>query len=134
VSFELAAQQAIYTALAGNITATVYDEVPMLPSGQPSANFPYVAIGDDTRIAWDTDDRTGAEMTMTLHIWSRANGMREAKRIAGEIYDILHRADLAVTGYHLIDCLCEFAEFMRDPDGETRHGVVRYRITVQEWP
>jgi hypothetical protein len=134
VSFELAAQQAIFTALSGEISATVYDDVPSLPSGQPAANFPYVVIGDDTFLAWDTDDRLGAEITVTLHIWSRADGMQEAKDIAGEIYDILHRADLAVTGCNLIDCLCEFSEFMRDNDGETRHGIVRYRLTIEAQP
>lgn len=132
MTFVTASQQAIYTALSGNISATVYDDVPVLPSGQPAANFPYVVIGDDTSIAWDTDDQTGAEMTVTLHIWSRAGGYKQAKAIAGEIYAILHRASLSVTGHHLVDCLQEFSEFMRDPDGETRHGVLRYRITVQK--
>jgi hypothetical protein len=132
VSFELAAQKAIYDAISGRIGATVYDDVPTLPDGQPQANFPYVVIGDDTFAPWDTDDQLGGEMTVTLHIWSRAGGMREAKTIAGQMYSLLHRARLSVMGYHLIDCLCEFSEFMRDPDGETRHVVVRYRIKVQQ--
>lgn len=130
--FELAAQQAIYTALNGNITATVYDDVPMLPSGQPLSNFPYVVIGGDTFLPWDTDDQLGSNITLTLHIWSRYGGMQQAKSIAGEIYALLHRANLTITGYHVIDCLCEFSEFITDPDGETRHGIVRYRLTMQE--
>lgn len=133
MSFELAAQQAIFTRLDGQIGAgvTVYDDVPMLPSGQPLANFPYVVIGNDTFLSWDNDDRTGAEMTITLHIWSRAAGMKEAKTIAGAIYDRLHRQTFTVADCQFIDCLCEFSEFMTDPDGETRHGIVRYRLTVQ---
>lgn len=132
MSFELAAQNAIFTALNGNITATVYDDVPMLPSGQPAANFPYVVIGNDTFRAWDNDSQLGSEITLTLHIWSRWGGMQEAKGIAGEIYGILHRANLIIAGYSVIDCLCEFSEFVTDPDGETRHGIVRYRLTMQK--
>ena len=132
MSFELVAQQAIYDALNGNVGATVYDHVPQLPSGQPAANFPYVVIGNDTFLAWDTDDQLGADITITLHIWSRAKGMEEAKTIAGAIYGVLHRADLLIAGYTTIDCLCEFSEFMNDPDNLTRHGVVRYRLTLQK--
>lgn len=131
MSFETVAQQAVFTALSGQISATVYDDVPILPSGQPVANFPYVVIGNDTLLAWDTDDQLGAEITLTLHIWSRASGMKEAKGIAGEIFDLLHRASPTIADYHVVDCLREFSEFMIDPDGETRHGVVRYRLTIQ---
>lgn len=132
MSFEFPAQQAIYTALNGNIAATVYDDVPILPSGQPAANFPYVVVGETTAAPWDTDDRTGASITVTLHIWSRYAGMKEAKAIASAIYAILHRASLTITGNHAVDCLYEFSSFMTDPDGETRHGVLRYRITLQD--
>lgn len=133
MSFELAAQQAIFTKLNGFIAGvTVYDDVPMLPSGQPTANFPYVVIGNDTMAAWDTDDQLGGEITITLHIWSRAGGMKEAKTIAGAIYTLLHRATFSIAGYVVLDCLCEFSEFLTDPDGETRHGIVRYRMTMQK--
>ena len=132
MTFELPAQTAIYNRLNGAISATIYDDVPIQPDGQPNANWPYVVVGDTTAAPWDTDDRTGASMTVTLHIWSRYAGMSEAKSIAGQIYDRLHRHALAVTGMHTVDCLYEFSTFMRDSDGETRHGVVRYRLTMQD--
>lgn len=129
--FETVAQQIVFTALNGEISAAVYDDVPSLPSGQPSANFPYVVIGNDTFRAWDTDDTLGAEITLTLHIWSRAAGFKEAKAIMGEIYAILHRAQITKDDYSVTDCLCEFSDTMDDPDGKTKHGVVRYRLTIQ---
>lgn len=132
MSFELVAQQAIFTALDGQVGATVYDYVPDLPSGQPAANFPYVVIGNDTFVAWDTDDQLGAEVTITLHVWSRQKTMLEAKTIAGAIYAKLHRATFLIAGYRTIDCLCEFSEFLNDPDNRTRHGVLRYRLTLQK--
>lgn len=132
MSFETAAQTAIFTALNGNITANVYDDVPYLPDGAPRDSFPYVVIGDDSTVMFDTDDTTGKTITTELHIWSRYPGMKECKAIMGEIYGILHRATLSISGYNVIDCLNEFSEAMNDPDGETRHGVMRFRLTLQE--
>ena len=50
----------------------------------------------------------------------------------GEVFDLLHRATLSKTGYNVVDCLCEFQESMTDPDGQTRHGILRFRLTLQE--
>lgn len=132
MSFETAAQQIIYTALSGAMSCPVYDDPPALPSGMPRDGFPYAVIGDDTATAWDTDDTLGKEVTCTVHLWSRAAGMKQVKDLMGEAYDALHRQALALTGWHVIDCLCEFSEAMMDPDGETRHGVMRFRLTMQE--
>lgn len=132
MSFETAAQEIVFDALSGQITAGVYDDVPYLPEGMPRQNFPYVVIGDDTTAAWDTDDTLGKEITLTVHIWSRTAGFKQTKSIMGEVYDILNRGTLSKTGYNVVDCLCEFSQAMRDPDGETRHGVMRFRLTIQK--
>lgn len=132
MSFETAAQQIVFDALDGVISCSVYDDPPSLPEGMPRSGFPYVVIGDDTSIAWDTDDTLGKELTQTVHVWSRTAGFKQTKDIMGEVYDALHRATISKTGYNVIDCLCEFSEAMRDPDGETRHGVMRFRLTMQK--
>lgn len=130
MAFATVAQQAIFTALSGHISAAVYDDAPDLPAGMPSEAFPYVVIGDDTVEPWDTDDTLGAEVTVTLHIWSRGAGMKQAKAIAGEIYTILHRASLSASGYRFTDCLHETDLFLRE--AHMRHGVARYRLTIQQ--
>lgn len=132
MSFERAAQEIVFDALSGVISCPVYDDTPFLPEGQPRSGFPYVVIGNDTAIAWDTDDTLGKELTLTIHIWSRSPGQRETKIIMGEVYDELHRATISKSGYNVVDCLCEFTESMVDPDGETRHGVMRFRLTMQK--
>lgn len=131
MSFETAAQQIVYDALNGNLSCGVYDDPPFLPEGMPRSNFPYVVIGNDTAVAWDTDDTLGKDITLTLHVWSRSGGFKETKDILGEIYTLLHRAELTKSGYNIVDCLCEFSEAFVDADGETRHGVARYRMTIQ---
>ena len=133
MSYETAAQLAIFAALDGNISGlTIYDDVPMLPDGTPDANFPYAVIGDDTLNAWDTDDKTGAKISVYIHFWSRYAGMSEVKAKMGLAYDLLHRARLTAAGYNVIDILREFSDVSVDPDGKTRHGVQRYILTIQE--
>lgn len=130
--FENAAQQIVFAALSGNLTCPVYDDAPFLPEGAPASGFPYVVIGNDTARAWDTDDTTGAQVTVTIHVWSRSGGFAQTKAILAEIHARLHRASLTKAGFNVLDCLWEFSETMMDVDGETRHGIARYRMTLQD--
>lgn len=133
MSFLNIAQQIVFDRLTGNTGgATLFDTAPFLPEGAPSTSFPYVVLGNDTSVPFDTDDQVGGEITVTLHIWSRAEGFNQAKTIMQAIYDRLNRATLSKTGYVVLDCLHEFSEAMDDPDGVTKHGITRYRLTIQK--
>ena len=126
------AQQIVFDRINGNIGATVFDTAPFLPEAAPDTTFPYVVIGNDQGAPWDTDDTIGSAITVTLHFWSRSSGFAEVKTIMGAAYSKLHRASLFKTGYNVIDCINEFSEALSDPDGVTKHGVQRYRLTIQE--
>lgn len=128
---ELEVQRTIYQTLSGDTTLGndiqgVFDHVPQ------NQAFPYVVIGDDTQIQWDTDDQNGHEVTVTLHTWSRYEGREQVKRIMGRIYDLLQSQNLSVSGYNTVYVLFEFSETLLDPDGLTRHGVQRFRFVIQE--
>ncbi len=128
-----AAQALIFRRLNGHLTGCqVFDTAPFLPEGAPASTFPYCVIGEDTFSAWDTDDTRGAQATVTLHFWSRADGFKEVKALMDQAYRRLHRAEMTGSGVWLVDCLYEFGEAMNDPDGVTKHGVQRYRLTMQE--
>jgi hypothetical protein len=132
-AFTTTAQELVFTALSGNLTGcTVFDTAPFLPEGAPATTFPYCAIGNDTISAWSRDDKRGAKVTITLHFWSRANGFKQLKALMDQAYGILDRDVLTKTGYVVVDCLFEFGETMDDPDGQTKHGVQRYRLTIEE--
>lgn len=132
-AFNTTAQELVFGALNSNLTGCqVFDTAPFLPEGAPSDAFPYVVIGNDTSSAWSRDDRRGAEITLTLHFWSRANGFKQVKALMDQAYGILDRDSLSKTGYNVVDCLFEFGEAMDDPDGQTKHGVQRYRLTIEE--
>lgn len=123
-------QQAIYSRLAGFaalvalVGARVYDRVP------PSTAFPYVVIGDDTAVPFDTHSSVGARHTVTIHVWSRDGGRDETKRIQQAIYDALHRNALVVAGAETVNCEWEFSESFLEQDGLTRHGVMRLAVVL----
>mgnify|MGYP001497770915 FL=1 len=104
----------------------VFDAV---PDGQA---FPYVTIGDVTSIPYRTYDRFGEECTITLHIWSRYNGFKEASEILDDLNRILADTVFSVPGWEMEGCYYEFSETIRDPDGITRHIPVRYRVRLHK--
>ena len=130
-SFGWDIQQKIFSTLDTGLSYNVYDNVPALPEGMPQDKFPYVVIGDDTFVPFDDDDQVGVEGTLTIHVWSRYKGRKETKVIQGEIYTLLNRASLPITGYNIVDSLFEFSETFVENDGEYRHGVQRFRLTLQ---
>lgn len=130
MSFELAVQSAIYTALTvgsplpPEVTG-VFDDVP-----QDYNDFPFVTIGEAQHADWSTDTESGHEVTCVIHTWSRKPGRRETKAIQGAIYDALHRAALAYDDVDFIDCQFVGSESFLDADGLTRHGVQQFRILI----
>ena len=126
-------QEAVYTALTGAsaiaalVSTRVYDEPPAA-----EATYPCITIGDDTVEEMGTKTPDISEHTITLHAWSRYNGRKEAKQILDAIKATLHHNLLTVTGHTVVEAVFEFAETMLDPDGETVHGVARYRFIVED--
>ena len=110
----------------------IYDNVPEAVDAGNDSVFPYVTIGDDTFLEWDTDNSQGKEATLTIHSWSRYRGRKEVKEIQGAIYNVLHLSNLNITGYYSVLMLSEYSETLVDPDGLTRHGVQRFRLIMEK--
>lgn len=133
MSFETEIQKAVFERLSGFTgMPTVYDHVPQPPDSGSAAQFPYVTIGDDTHIPFDTDDSVGAESTITIHSWSRARGRAEVKEIQATVRAALQRFDLDVDGFALITVEFDSSESFMDPDALTRHGISRFRILLDQ--
>ena len=128
----LALQQSIFATLttAAALTtllggAAIYDETP-----QPS-RFPFITFGQSTLREASTATEPGDEHIVTLHVWSRAHGRSETHAILGAVRTALHDQPLALAGHHLINLRHEFSEARRDPDGETIHGIIRFRAVTE---
>lgn len=121
VRSRLIADAALMAKISG-----VYDDVPN------DQAFPYVTVGDVTSAPNRTFDAFGEECTITLHIWSKYKGFKEAAEILDHLNRILADTVLSVPGWEVQGCYYEFSETIRDPDGVTRHIPVRYRVRLQK--
>ena len=125
-----ALQSAIYTALNNDSTLTttygagVYDDVP------EGSSFPYVTMGEDASNDYGTKDLDGSTVSLNIHVWSQYRGSKEVKTIMDRIHTLLHDSSLSVSGFNLVNTRFEFMDILRDPDGITRHGVMRFRAVM----
>lgn len=123
----LALQGWVYDRLADGsppIAAQVYDNVP------PEPVFPYITIGDSQVLGDDTEDcGDGSEVFIRVHCWSRAVGYPEVKALAAAVRTALKvipvLADFTVAVAEYLQ-----TQFLRDPDGKTRHAVVEFRYLI----
>ena len=126
-----ALQTAVYAALTTPALAEVSKVVDHPITDPQASDFPFVQIGDEDYQPDDTDDGGGdggVGEFITVHVWSRYRGKKQAKAICSEIYDRLHGASLTVTGRASALCWVRSRLILNDPDGLTRHGVVNIEI------
>lgn len=137
MSFEWSVQQAVFQKIsaqadivAGSIP--VYDDVPQVNDAGDPVNFPYVVVGDDSLINWDTDTELGCEIEITIHTWSRYDGKKQLKLLQGYVYDALHRADFTISGYHVTLCVFTDSDSFVDADGKSRHGIQKFNLLIEK--
>jgi hypothetical protein len=127
-----ALQRSIYQALAGSPELTsllvgerIYTKPPL------TAPYPYITLGQTVNLDWSTGIEDGNEYSLTLHVWSRADSAAEVHNIIRVIRMVLHNQMLTLEDHHLVNLRHEFTESRLDPDGETMHGIVRYRAVTE---
>jgi hypothetical protein len=127
-----ALQRSLRQALAGSSDLTtllggarIYDDAPQ------GAAFPFIILGQSVVRDWSTGTEDGAEHDLTLHVWSRAGGKKQVHEIIESIRAVLHDQPLVLADHYLINLRHEFSEARLDPDGDTFHGIVRYRAVTE---
>jgi len=125
-------QKSVYAALTADATLLamlggprVYDDVPR------GASLPYLTVGQSTLRDWSTGEAEGHEHIFTLHVWSDAAGRKQTCEIAGAARAALHDRPLALAGHRLVNLRHEFSETRREADGETYHGILRFRAVTE---
>jgi hypothetical protein len=93
--------------------------------------FPYITLGDSSGSDYSTKNTTGTEQIVTLQIWSREGGRKEAATIMELIYQLLHQGSLSVTGQILSMIRFVASEISVENDGWTYKGVMRFRALLQ---
>lgn len=128
-----AVQAAVHGALTGASAVTdlvstrIYDAVP-----EGLSTFPYIELGDPVTEPWDASNMLGQVEDLTIHVWSREMGRKQALGVLNAIHATLHRQPLTVTGQNHVLTVKTYQTVFQDDDGETWHGVARYRITTED--
>ena len=127
-----ALQRSVYRALAGSSALTtllggarIYDDATQ------GASFPFITLGQSVIRDWSTGTEDGAEHSLTLHVWSRSGGKKQVHEIIEAIRSVLHDKPLLFTDHYMINLCHEFSEARLDPEGDTFHGIVRYRAVTE---
>jgi hypothetical protein len=111
------------TALTGGVR--VFDAVPR------NAAFPYICHGESVVRDWSTATDEGHEHTISIHVWSRGAGRKQAHEILGAIERALDHKALPLDGHRLITLRHEYSEVRREGDGETWRGLLRLHATTE---
>lgn len=125
-------QKGLYEALLGDAMLTgllgganIFDRVPQ------DAGFPYVALGQTVDRDWSTGTEDGREHILTVHVFSRAGGTKETHAIIAAIDEALKATPITLPDHALVNLHFQFADARRDSDGETVHGILRYRAVTE---
>jgi hypothetical protein len=113
---------ALAAALGG---ARIYDEPPR------DVAFPYVTLGEARLSDASSDGGVTQEHLLTLHVWSREGGHRQAHIIAGALLQALDDAPLSPAGHRLVNLRFTVADIRREKDGRTYHALVRFRALTE---
>jgi hypothetical protein len=120
-------QEAVYGALVSdstlvNMVTCVGDTI------DQNTHPPYITLGESTSVPNDLLTETGSTETITIQIWTKSQAMRELKLIMVRVYQLLHRQRIDIDGVPVVACVCENSLTLREPDGEWRRGVMRFRV------
>ncbi|TCN25484.1 DUF3168 domain-containing protein [Mesobacillus foraminis] len=111
------------SAIKAKVTG-VFDSV---PKNQPC---PYIALGEDTVNDWSTKLEFGEEITHTLHVWSEYDGKKEVKEIMSLILEAMTDPLSLDGGFSVEITNLDFMQVLDDPDGISKHGIIRFRFKI----
>jgi hypothetical protein len=119
---------ACVTADAGMVPligGRIYDAVPM------NAVKPYVSFGAFQLLPEAGDCLEGGETVIQLDVWAKGPDTVEAKRVGAALITALDDAALALDGQRLVLLSVSDAQYLREPDNITSHGVVTIRALTE---
>src|SRR4051794_25679466 len=99
--------------------------VPVLDLAGPNQEYPYITLGEFVAAGADVLDSEAVNLDLTVHVWSRQKGMQECEQLMQTAKDALHGRRWPASAFWWVDTEWLYGQTMRDPDGLTRHGVLR---------
>jgi hypothetical protein len=108
-------------ALLGGVR--IYDRPPE-PTG-----FPFITLGQSALRDFSAGSEDGADQRLTVHVWSPFGGKKHMQDIIKAVRTSLSDWPLAA-GRERVTLNHEFSEARLDPEGDSFHGIVRYRAST----
>ncbi|EJN11852.1 hypothetical protein PMI42_04867 [Bradyrhizobium sp. YR681] len=109
-------------ALFALIEKRIFDRVPAKP------DYPLVTIGNIQVLPESADGVDAAESIVTVHVWDQYKRADKAKPVGALVISALHEEELQTDGVGTQSILLESANYLRDPDGVTNHGILTFSI------
>lgn len=125
-------QQAVWTRLddqVGGSYAGIWHDAPQADEPEDESVFPYLTLGPYMASEYDDKEQTGGNVLFQVHIWMRIHDNLARAGLHDAIHDALHRYGITITGTDYTNLIFEDSEDFADPDGKTRHIVMRFRVT-----
>ncbi|MEN0652576.1 MULTISPECIES: DUF3168 domain-containing protein [Hyphobacterium] len=135
MSAEAAFQDALIQHLSADagVIALLGDPPRVFDEEPAGAAYPYVTIGRGVSEDADGDGARVIEHRLTLHVWVRHGGRREAKTIVDAMRTAGHEAALSLSGgWRCVFCRSVYADAFRTADSRIAHGVIRFRALLEE--
>lgn len=134
MSATLAVQKAIRARLVADAAVTaLVPAASILDRNSRPAPDPSIILGEDQAVDGGFVDRGPLRVYSTLHLWKAEPGLVGVKEIAGAIRAAIRAGRLEpIDGFAFGDAFVSDERFLRDPDGETAHGVVTIETLVSE--
>jgi len=115
---------AALTSLLGG--QRIYDQAPR------RAAYPFVTIGHSIARDWSTSSDVGCEHLLSLHVWSKAGGKKQIYAIMNRVRQVLSGSELALSDHQLVNMRHVADDARLDRDGETHHGLMRFRAVTEQ--
>lgn len=132
-------ERAVQVAIRARLVATpaVVALVPaasILDRNQRPVPSPSIVLGESQAVdEGDSIARNRARVYHILHVWKREPSLEGVKVICAAIRRAIHAGRLDFgAGFHCADVRVSSMRQMRDPDGETSHGVVTVEALVED--
>lgn len=136
MSASLELQDAVLAALKADpgvmtLVDDIYDEVP--DSQWSGDRLAYISFGPHDVVDTGSECIRAGEHSLQLDCWTRGVGKVQAKRIVDAVARALDgRDDIVLATHSLAWISVGFRQVVDDPDGRTKHGIVRVTASIQE--
>lgn len=135
----MSASLAVQKALRARLVATpalvaMVPATAILDRNQRPVPDPSIILGEAHEVDAETDmGRTMVRVFHTVHVWKREPSLEGVAAICAEIRKAVRVGRLVLEdGFHAADARIADMRTLRDPDGETSHGVVTIEVLMQE--